>query len=105
MGRASTPPSVYGEGANRPLLLRRDACVQSSAPRMPPTSRTPPHAAPRAGRVGSAAREGTYRDKNRPTYPRTVFGPRPNPRLRLCVAQARGILLVYKKRGTLFVPL
>src|SRR4051812_22134328 len=31
-----------------PPLLRRDACVQSSAPRMPPTSHTPPHATPHA---------------------------------------------------------
>src|SRR4051812_20653938 len=80
-----------------PPLLRRDACVQSSAPRMPPTSHTPPHAAP--------AREETYCGKNCPACPRTVFGPSPTTRLRLRVAQARGLLSVYKKRGTLFVPL
>src|SRR4051812_36530896 len=88
-----------------PPLLRRDACVQSSAPRMPPTSRTPPHAAPCARSMGSATHEGTYRGKNRPACPRTIFGPSPTTRLRLRVAQARGLLSVHKKRGTLFVPL
>src|SRR4051812_10159545 len=39
-----------------------------------------PHAAPRAGSMGSATREETYRGKNRPTYPRTVFGPSPTTR-------------------------
>ena len=45
-----------------------------TAPRMPPTSRTPLHAAPRARVVGSAAREKFYRGKNRPACPRTVLG-------------------------------
>src|SRR4051812_734653 len=47
---------------------------------MPPMSHTPPHAAPHAGVVGSTAREESYRGKNRPACPRTVFGPSPTTR-------------------------
>ena len=45
-----------------------------TALRMPPKSRTPLQAAPRARVVGSAAREKSYRGKNRPACPRTVLG-------------------------------
>ena len=45
-----------------------------TAPRMPPTSRAPLHAAPCARVMGSAAREKFYRGKNRPACPRTVLG-------------------------------
>ena len=65
-----------------------------TAPRMPPTSRTPLHAAPRARVVGSAAREKYYRGKNRPACPRTVLG----------LAQARGLLSLYKRRGAPLYP-
>ena len=97
-------PPFMGKARTAPLL-RRDTCMQSSTPSMLPTSHTPPHAAPRAGSMGSTAHEETYRGKNHPACPRTVLGPSLTTRLRLRVAQARGILSVYKKRGTLFVPL
>ena len=69
------PPSM-GKARTAPLL-RCDACLREPTPRMPPTSHAPPHAAPRAGIVGSAVREEPYRGKNRPACPRTVFGPSP----------------------------
>ena len=74
-----------------------------TAPRMPPTSRTPLHAAPRARVMGSGAREESYHGKNRPPA-RAPFWAWPNNLSRLCVAQARGLLSVYKKRGTFLYP-
>ena len=97
-------PPFMGKARTTPLL-GCDACLREPTPRMPPTSHAPPHAAPRAGIVGSAAHKESYRGKKCPACPRTVFGPSPTTRLRLRVAQARGLLSVYRKRGTLFVPL
>ena len=45
-----------------------------TVPRMPPMSRTPFYATPRARVMGSEAREESYHGKNRPACPRTVLG-------------------------------
>ena len=74
-----------------------------TAPRMPPTSRTPLHAAPRARVIGSAAREKFSAVKTAPLA-RAPFWAWPNNVSRLCVAQARGLLSVYKKRGAFLYP-
>ena len=81
-----------------------------TAPRMIPTSRTtlhvthdPPHHAFNAGR-GEAQRTKSYCGKNPAPLARAPFWAWPNNVSRLCVAQARGLLSVYKRRGTSFYP-
>ena len=65
-------PPFMGKTRTAPLL-RRDACVQRPTPCMSPTSHAPPHAAPRAGVVGSTAREKSYHGKKPPRLPAHRF--------------------------------
>ena len=65
-------PPFMGKARTAPLL-RCDACLRKPTPRMPPTSHAPPHAVPRAGIVGSAAREESYRGKKLPRLPAHRF--------------------------------
>src|SRR4051812_28512734 len=100
MDSASTPPPGYGEGANRPLYYDVMHACRAQPHACRPRHPRPP--TPRTGGEAGEAHEELYHDKTRPACPRTVFGPSPTTRLRLRVAQARGLLSVYKKRGTLF---
>ena len=70
---------------------------------MPPMSRAPLHVAPSTLVVGSASHEKFYRGKNRPACPRTVLGLA-QQRVVLMCGPGRGLLSVYKKRGTLLYP-
>ena len=75
-------------------------CVET-APRMPPTSRAPLHTA-----------HGTWEAQRAKSFTAVKTAPPacapfwawPNNVSRLCVAQARGLLSVYKKRGAFLYP-
>ena len=74
-----------------------------TAPRIPPTSRTPLHATPHARVVGSAAREKSYRGKNRPACPRTVLGLA-QQRVALMCGPGPGAPVGVQKKWRTFVP-
>ena len=74
-----------------------------TAPGMPPTSRTPLHAMPRVRVVGSAAREKSYRGKNRPACPRTVLGLA-QQRVALMCGPGPGAPAGVKKRSAFLYP-
>ena len=76
-----------------------------TTPRMPLTSHPPPHAAPRAGSMGSTAREETYRGKNHPACPRTVFGPSPTTRCAYVWPRPGGSCQCTKEGAHLCTPL
>ena len=103
MGHASTPPSVYGEGANRPLYYD-----------VTHTCRAQPHACrPRHTRVPTPRHEREAWEVQRAKRLTTVktalparapFWAWPNNVSRLCMAQAQGLLSVYKRRGAHLYP-
>src|SRR4051812_33667743 len=102
MNHASTPPSVYGEGANRPLYYDvTHACGAQPHARRSRHTRLPmpPHA---RDAWGGAAHEGTSHGKNRPACPHTVFGLAQRRDCAYVWPRPGGLLSVYKKRGTLF---
>src|SRR4051812_13407436 len=88
MSCASAPPSFYGE----------------TAPRMPPTSRTPLHVASRARVAGSSACEKLYCGKNCPACPRTVLGLAQQCVTLMC-GPGPGAPVGVQKEGCVFVPL
>src|SRR4051812_6525030 len=75
-----------------------------TAPRMPPMSRTPLHAAPSAWVMGSATREKFYRGKNHLACPRTVLGLA-QQRVALMCGPGPGAPVGVQKEGCVFVPL
>ena len=76
-----------------------------TAPRMLPTSGAPLHATPRHARGSWEAQRAKSLTTVKTAPPaRSPFWAWPNNVSRLCVAQARGLLSVYKKRGTLLYP-
>ena len=70
---------------------------------MTPTSHTTLHVARSTRVMGKHSGRNSYYGKIRPTAP-APFWAWPNNVSRLCVAQARGLLSVYKSRGTPFYP-
>ena len=84
-------------------LLRCDACVQE-----PPHACRPRHAHPSTPRRTRGSWEAKHAKsftavKTAPPA-RAPFWAWPNNVSRLCVAQARGLLSVYKKRGAFLYP-
>ena len=69
----------------------------------PHVTHDPPRRAFNAG-CGEAQRTRRYHSKKPAPPARAPFWARPNNMSRLCVAQARGLLSVYKSRGTPFYP-
>ena len=74
-----------------------------TAPRMPPTSRTPLHATLRTRVMGSATREKSYHGKNRPACLRTVLGLAQQRVALMCGLGPRAPVGV-QKEGCVFVP-
>ena len=102
MSRASTPPCFTGK-ARAASLLRCDACVWK-----PPNACRPCHAHPstprRARGSWEAQRAKSFTAVKTAPPARAPFWAWPNNVSRLCVAQARGLLSVYKSRGSPFDP-
>ena len=103
MSRASTPPSVYGEGMNRPLYYDvTHACGNQPHACRPRHTRLP---TPRHARESWEAQRAKSLTAVKTAPPaRAPFWAWPNNVSHLCVAQARGLLSVYKKRGAFLYP-
>ena len=99
----SCAPAVipfYREGAGRLFTIYCD--VTQTCNNRPMHD---PHVTHSTQVVGKRNWRRYYRSKDSATHARTPFWAWPNNALRLCVAQARGLLSVYKSRGSPFTPL
>ena len=104
----SSVPRGYSflQGRRGPPLFPFTATLRmraETAPCMTPTSRTILHIARSTQVVGKHSGRTVTAVKSAPPA-RAPFWAWPNNVSRLCVAQARGILSVYKNKGTLLYP-
>ena len=95
----SSGPAVSKRHASRLFTIHREV-TQACCDR--PTH--DPHVTHSTRVVGKHNEKGSYRSKNSATRARAPFWAWPNNAPRLYVAQARGLLSVYKSRGSPFDP-